>query len=192
MHHLGAAIALALASAVQLAACSSRVTTLDPDKTLSSLSVEERRQYCEDQFQYLSSRVPGSALQKIHCANTAGAIGTGDGSDTARARSACQQAYQACLSVPAQEPQSSCETFPAEAQDCPARVGEATKCTEAQADALAKQASRADDVCKDVGRQAQREQAQGQDRSAAIQDCARVQLLCPKLFSEPATGTARP
>jgi hypothetical protein len=190
MHHLGAALALALASAIQLAACSPRVTSLDENKTLSSLSVDDRRQFCEDQFKYMSSRVPKEDVRKINCAATAGAIGTGDGSDTARARSACQAAYQACLSVPAVEPQSSCETFPTDAQDCAAKVGEATKCVEAQADALAKQASSADDACRDVGRTVGREQSK--EDSTVTQDCARVQQLCPKLFSEPTMGTGKP
>jgi hypothetical protein len=185
MTHLGAAIALTLASAVQLAACSPRVTTLDQDKTLSSLSVEDRRQFCEDQFRYMSSRVPADDLKKINCAAAAGAIGAGDGSDTARARAACEQAYRACLSVPAAELQSSCETFPTDAQDCAAKVGEASRCTEAQTDALAKQVSSADDVCRDVGRPTQREQDRSQDQGTATQDCVRVQALCPKLFGEP-------
>jgi len=193
MHHIGAIVALTLMSAVQLAACSSRVTTLDPDKQLSSLSTEDRQQYCEDQFQYLSTRVPKEDARKIKCATAATAVTIGGEADTEAARAACQQAYQACMSIPAPEPQSACDTFPAKAESCAATVGEATKCAEARADALAKVAIRSDDTCNNVFRTTSSDQHKDKADPAKTQACARVQLMCPKLFDEsvsPAPGVS--
>src|SRR5690242_16392896 len=146
MRYFGAVLAITLGSAVGLAACSSRVTSLDSEKTFAGLTADERRQYCEDQSQYMSSRVDQEEMKKIKCADAARAVVSGGGAGgavTEKARPACQQVYEACMSVPAQEePQSSCETFASDVEGCAATVGDATKCAEVRADELAERASR--------------------------------------------------
>jgi hypothetical protein len=181
MRKVGVVLAVALVSAVQLSACSSsppsRFTSLDPDKTFSSLTADERHQFCEDRSQYMGSRVSTDDRKKIGCAGTAGK-GAG--------QTACERAYQACLNAPAPEPQSSCDGFAKDAQGCVATVDEATQCAQAQADALEKLASAADDTCKDLGKTSKK--AEPVKAPAA---CAKVERLCPKLFDEPALDEAK-
>lgn len=187
MRNVGAALATAFVSAVQLSACThpARVTSLEPSKTLSSLTTEERRQFCEDRFHYAISRISKEDRKKINCSVAAGAVGSGGKSETGKARAACQQVYQICMSVPAPEPQSSCDAFPRSAGDCTATVGEASECAEAQADALEKLASEADATCKNPVRAQER----GPDQPAKMpMACTRLQLLCPKLVDEPVLG----
>jgi hypothetical protein len=190
MRYFGAALALTLVSAIELAACSSRVTSLESEKTFSSLSADERRKFCEDQFQYTSGRVDKEDLKRIKCADAARAVVSGDGAVTERERPACQKVYEACMSVPAQEAQSSCETFAADAEGCAATVGDASKCAEAKADELEELASRADAACRELGRP----QASAQKKAKVVeasktQACTRVQQLCPKLFGEQPTSS---
>jgi hypothetical protein len=188
MRNVGAALAMAFVSAVQLSACShpARVTSLEPNRTLSSLTTEERRQFCEDRFHYAISRVSNENRKKINCSVAAGAVGSGGKSNTDRARAACQQVYQICMSVPAPEPQSPCDAFPRSADDCTATVGEASECAEAQADTLEKLASRAEDTCKNPDRS----EESGPDEPAKVA-CANLQLLCPKLVDEPTLGLGK-
>jgi hypothetical protein len=189
MHKGGVVLAVALVAAVQLSACSSsssRFTSLDPGKTFTSLSAGERQQFCEDRFQYMSSRVSADDRKKIACSRAAGAAaGTGasgtGASDAAAGKASCQQVYQACMNVPSPELESSCDTFAKSAAGCVATVDEATQCAQAQADALEKLVSTADDTCKDLGKTAK--------KSAPVKSpeaCNRVSTLCPKLFDESA------
>jgi hypothetical protein len=182
MRHIVAALAVGFASVVQLAACSHKVSTLDEEKTLGSLTMEERRQYCEDRERYMDTRVDQGDLQKIRCANAAGGLLAG-GPDTARERASCKQVYRVCMNTPTAEKQSMCDGFATDAERCAATVGEANECARAQADELAGLASRADGAC-DRG---PRSSMKGRDEGMAtrMQTCARVQLLCPKLFEEP-------
>lgn len=182
MRHIAAALAVSLASALQLAACSRQVTQLDADKPLAGLTMEERRQYCEDRFQYINARVDKGDLQKIRCSVAAGGLVAG-GPDGRRERAACRQVYQVCTNTPAPEPQSSCESFPSDADGCTATVDEADQCAKAQADALSALAAKADSVCEVSSRASSPERDLG--TSQKMQACARVQLLCPKLFHEP-------
>jgi hypothetical protein len=186
MHKLSAALGVTSLAAVLVPACASRhVTSLPGDKPISSLSPDDQRTFCEDRIQYMSSRVSDQDRQKIHCSLAAGGIGDGP-VDTGRARAACSQIYQACMSVPAQEEQTSCTDFVTNASSCQATVDEASSCAEAQADALQEMASKADDVCKDIGRSSHKWR-DAQDRNSKLDKaCGRVQTLCPKLFVEPA------
>ena len=179
-----ATLAVTLASAVQLSACASSksITSLDSDKPLSKLTTEERRQYCEDRFHYLSTQVSTDDRKKIKCAAAAATVEGGSASDKARA--ACEQVYQTCMGTPATELQGSCDDFPKAAAECTATVGEASACATAQAKALDQLAHDADTTCKDD----QSHPKESKDHVAAQPpaDCARVELLCPKLFDEPA------
>jgi hypothetical protein len=190
MHNVGAALAVTLVSAAQLAGCSSSkgITSLDPDKKLSSLTTEERRQYCEDRYHYMTSRVPKDDRHKIDCSVSAADVGTSGAAITDKERSACQEVYQACVGLPAPEPQSSCDDFPKNAADCTATVGDVDTCAVAQADALEKLAAGADATCSRLDRA-----RQGKDRpSKAPAECTKVQQLCPKLFDEPALDAGKP
>jgi hypothetical protein len=193
MRNVGVVLAVTLVSGIQVAACSSSsspasVTSIGSDKTFAGLTTDERRQYCEDQLKYMSSRVSREDRRKIDCATAAGTAGSGGGSDGGKSQAACQQVYQACLSVPGAAPKSSCDTFPEDADGCVATVGEASACAAAQADALEALASQADDTCKNLG------QATGGDGevSKTPDACVRVQLLCPKLFTEQAAPGTTP
>lgn len=191
MPNVGAALAVILVSAVQLAGCSSSsksITSLDSDKTLSSLTTKERRQYCEDRTHYVSSRVSPDDRRKIKCAAAASEVGSTGASAVGKAKAVCQTVYQTCMSLPPPEPSSPCEGFPASAADCTATVGDANACAEDQADALEKLASGADATCSRVG-QTRRQMSQAPETSDA---CSRVQLLCPKLFEEPALDRSKP
>jgi hypothetical protein len=182
MRHIAAGLAVLLTSALQLAACSREVSHLDAEKPLAGLTMEERRQYCEDRFQYVNGRIDKGDLQKIRCSMAAGGIVAG-GPDASRERAACRQVYQVCINTPAPEPQSSCASFPSEADGCMATVGEADDCAKAQADELAALASQAESACEARPRSSARGGEQG--ATPKMQACARVQLLCPKLFREP-------
>lgn len=190
MHRVGAALAVASASTILFAACTSAkgITSLPADKKLSSLTPEERRQFCEDRFHYMSTRVSREDRKKIECSLAAGSVGRSSGTDLAKARSACQQMYKACTSVLDTTTQSSCETFPRDAEDCTATVGEADDCAEAQADALETVARKADDTCNELGKAPRKEEQPAKVQST----CGRVQRLCPKLFEEPSLGEAKP
>jgi hypothetical protein len=200
MRHIVAGLAVTLASALGIAACSSPVTAIESDRMLSRLSAEERRQYCEDEAQYLRARVPAGDLKKISCASAAAVIVRT--AEKGRARVACRQVYQACLSSPLPEPQRSCETFSANAASCAATVGEATRCAEERADALEKLASDADDTCDGAGQGTVIDRGQGNrsdrgqatDRGQVVdtktEACNRVELLCPSVFGAPSSSSS--
>lgn len=190
MHRTCAAIAVALASAVQLAACSSgkHVSSIDTDKTFASLPPDQSRQWCEDRAHYMSSRVSDDDWQKIRCSYAASAAGGTGATDMGRARAACQEVYNVCMSGPKeQKPTSPCDDFATKAKDCAATVGDADDCTAAQADDLESAASKGDDVCKELGRRGAREQS-GKTEKA----CTRVDAACPNLLVEPALEQTPP
>jgi hypothetical protein len=192
MRYVGAALAVTFVSGIQLSACSSSsgppVTSLASDKTFADLTKEERRQYCEDEQTYMSSRVSKDDRRKIDCSSVASAAG-GGGAAGDKARAACQTAYRACVAVPAAEPQSSCDPFVANADGCSATVGEASACAAARADAEETLASKADDTCKSLGQTSGNGHAQETKTPDA---CVRIQALCPKLFVEVVPGTLPP
>jgi hypothetical protein len=185
MRKVGVALAVTLVSGIQLSACSSssgpQVTSLEPSKTLAQLTTEERTQFCRDQFQYMVSRVSTDDARKIDCSIAASAAGNGTVSG-AQAQTACQQVYRACIAVPAQQPQSSCDTFAPKADGCMATVGEASACTQAHADALEQLAKKADDTCNNLGQPAM---SAAEDPSQTPEACVRVETLCPMLFATP-------
>ncbi len=191
MHNVGAALAVTLVSALQVAGCTSSksITSLPTDKTLSSLTVDERRQYCEDRFHYMSSRVSKDDRKKIDCAAAAGTVGSTGGSTSDKSRTACKDVYQTCMGVPAAEPQSSCDDFPKSAADCAATVGDADACAETQADALEKLAGDADGTCKSLSTSRKARLLTSQVPESA---CAKVDRMCPKLFDEPALDRGSP
>ncbi len=189
MHKVGAALVVTLASAAQLAGCSSSakgITSLPSEKTLSSLTSQERRQFCEDRFHYLSSRVSADDRKKIDCAVAAEKVQGVDGSSPDKAQAACEQVYETCVGVPAKEPSSACDDFPKGAADCAATVGDVNTCAEAQADALEKLAGDADSACKSTASPSK------DPTSQTPKDCVRVQRMCPKLFDEPALDRTKP
>src|SRR6185437_12204558 len=181
MRIVGPALAATLVSGTVLVACSSTgPSSIDSKKTFSSLTTEERHQYCEDHAHYMTSHVSMRDRQKIGCAVAAGSVGAGGGTDQAKARSACQDVYSTCMGVSPQETAVSCEEFGPEADNCSATVGDANDCAEAQADALGKLASKADDTCKNLGRAERSDEG----RSPKMAACDRIQGTCPKLFDK--------
>jgi hypothetical protein len=181
-----------LVSAVQLSACSSKPSSIDENKPLSSLSMEERHQYCEDHSHFMSSRVTDKDRQKIDCSVAARSAVSKDYASE-KATSACQDAYHSCMDMPAPMRATSCDTFVSSTEGCPATVGEADDCAEAQADALEKIAGKAETACKDLGKPLAPAAEPGHKRAKA---CERLQIMCPKafgaLFAEPALGNAAP
>jgi hypothetical protein len=188
MRYVGTTLAVTsvlaiIVSASSCASTPSHFTSLDSSKVISSLSPVERRQYCDDQFRYMTARVSKDDRKKVNCSQAASAVGTGGESDTARARNACQAVFKACTSVPAEDPENTCDGFSKVAEGCSATVGELVACAEAQAEALEEAASKAEDACNHIAR--------SRARSAAAklpEACARVQALCPKVLGEPALG----
>ncbi len=198
MSKVGAAIAVTFGSTLLFSACSSSeksITTLPADKTLAALSPEERQQYCQDRFHYLSTRVSADDRTKPDCSAAAAGVGKNGGTDTAKARAACQQVYTACMGTLSPQPQVSCDSFPKDAQSCTATVGEVDDCAAAQADALEKLASSAEGTCDALASTTPRKADRTTPTmpspapSPSTAPCDRVQRLCPKLFDEPALGT---
>jgi hypothetical protein len=191
MRTVSAAIAAVLVSAVQLSACTSKPSSLDASKALSSLTTEEGRQLCEDHASYMSSRVSDKDRQRIDCSVAARSV-AGKGAPADQASSVCQESYRGCMEMPAQKRASACEAFPPTTEGCPATVGEADDCAEAQAEALGKIAKKADDACKTLDKPL----APAPDQTPKMKTCDRIQLMCPKvygaLFAEPALGAAAP
>ncbi len=192
MRIVGTALAATLVSGTVLVACSSGQgpSTIDAKKTFSSLTTEERHQYCEDHGHYMSSHVSTQDRQKIGCSDAARSAGSvWSGSDMEKAQSQCDDVFKTCMKGTPAEAQVSCAAFGPEADDCAATVGDGNDCAEAQADALGKLVSKADDACKNLGKTEEKTEEQ----SPKMQACTRLKATCPKLFdklfAEPALGT---
>jgi len=180
MRHVIAAVSVTLGTALQLAACSSHVTSVDDDKKLSALTTEEQRRVCDDHARYLTKEVSRDELHKAQCSTQAELAGQLANVAAGGGRPACRQAYDECLRQPAPELRITCENFPARARTCDVTVGEISACRVEQANAFAERASKADKVCDHFDRATTGERTESPKTDA----CTRVSRACPRILEE--------
>lgn len=184
-----------------VAGCSSKVvgsdpvSTIDPARTLDSLSATEAEQYCGDVNAYSKKAFDSFDGKRFGCAVMAPLAASGTKTD-AEAATACKKAFDDCLAKPTTatptKETSSCKSAYSDLQKCKGTgttVGDMNACLEAVTGELMTMSSY--DPCSTLkaGGAGAKSPTAGPEASP---QCKALQAKCPAAFSSTSSTSSDP
>jgi hypothetical protein len=161
------------------------LTSVPGSKQISTLSDSEKRQFCTDVASWYTRVVPGS--NKPRC-GTQAYTSTANTTDAQARRTACQQAYQACLGEPTKTEAFTSKDIDecvasSELASCNATVGDVSSCYQAAEQILTSSYDSYDSYCSSIQDDGG-VQLPSTAKPAIPASCTTVQQTCPALFGK--------
>jgi hypothetical protein len=165
-----------------LVACGGTMTTVDGNENTQTLPTADKDQLCLDTYNYVRNNFSTDDLAKLEC---------GFSQSPTQDPSACQTAYQSCLTTARANVQQiqwplvpDCTSFDQSVASCNTTVSEYTKCLQEELDAV--KAMEGDfPFCT----QAAEEQAALAAASHLSQDCITLLQTCHPAFAPSSSGS---
>jgi len=166
-----------------LIACGGTMTTVDGNENTSTLPATDKDQLCLDTYNYVRTNFSTDDLAKLECGFT---------QTTSQDPSACESAYQACLTNAKANVQQiqwplepDCSGFDQSIASCNTTVSQYTKCLQEELDAV-KAMEGSFPFCT----QAAEQQAAFAAASHLTQDCITLLETCHPAFAPSTSGSS--